>query len=70
MLTHFQYKKLYANTEIPGWNISFYFHKQKFHGIYHQNGQIEWTSQPPREEDEIRLIEQIHELMLFHVYNH
>ncbi|MBP2241048.1 hypothetical protein J2Z40_001610 [Cytobacillus eiseniae] len=70
MLTHFQYKKLYENTQIPGWNFSFYFKKQKFNGIYHQNGKIEWTSSTPNAEDEVKVIEQIHELMLFHVYDH
>ncbi|WP_066295085.1 YheE family protein [Bacillus sp. FJAT-29937] len=69
MLTHFQYKPLYENKQLPGWKFSFYFNKQKFNGIYHQNGKIEWTSNTPNGEDEIKLMEQIHELMLFHVYD-
>ncbi|MBY0123101.1 YheE family protein [Bacillus sp. S/N-304-OC-R1] len=69
MLTHFQYKPLYENKQLPGWKISFYYNKQKFNGIYHQNGKIEWTSTAPYREDEMMLMEQIHELMLFHVYD-
>ncbi|MBU8880038.1 YheE family protein [Bacillus sp. FJAT-29790] len=69
MLTHFQYKPLYENKQIPGWGISFYFNKQKMTGIYHPDGKIEWTAQAPNGEDESKLINQIHELMLFHVYD-
>lgn len=68
MLTHFQYKSIYQHQQLPGWTFSFYFKKQKFAGIYHQNGNIEWTSIAPNLEDEAKLKEQIHELMLFHVY--
>ncbi|WP_075981549.1 YheE family protein [Bacillus massilinigeriensis] len=69
MLTHFQFKPLFEHKQIPGWSFSFYYQKQKINGIYHQNGSIEWTSIKPAEEDEKKLIEQIHELMLFHVYD-
>lgn len=69
MLTHFQFKPLYENTQIPGWSFSFYFKKQKYNGIYHQDGSIEWTSAVPSIDDNSSLIEQIHELMLFHVYD-
>lgn len=54
---------------MPGWRISFYFKKKKLSGIYHPDGKIEWTSEPPLQEDEELLIKQIHELMLFHVYD-
>lgn len=68
MLTHFQFKSLFKNQNIPGWSISFYFKKQRYTGIYHQTGTIEWTSLPPEKEDLAGLTSQIHELMLFHVY--
>ncbi|MBM4764104.1 YheE family protein [Bacillus sp. B15-48] len=68
MLTHFQYKSLYKNADIPGWLISFYFNKQQYRGIYHQNGKIEWTGATPDSEDIQQLEKQIHELMLYHVY--
>jgi len=70
MLTHFQYKPLYENKQLPGWKFSFYFKNQQYKGIYHSNGNIEWLSAVPNGDDEIKLIEQIHELMLFHVYDH
>jgi hypothetical protein len=68
MLSHFQFKSIYQHQQLPGWTFSFYFQKQKFAGVYHQNGNIEWTSTAPNSEDEAKLKEQIHELMLFHVY--
>jgi hypothetical protein len=68
MISHFQFKSIYEHQQLPGWTFSFYFQKQKFTGIYHPNGTIEWTSAAPQEENESSLIGQIHELMLFHVY--
>jgi hypothetical protein len=68
MLTHFQFKPLFENKSIPGWNISFYYKKQWFTGIYHQTGKIEWSSHTPEQEDKAALTNQIHELMLYHVY--
>lgn len=69
MLTHFQYKSLYENTELPGWHFSFYYLKQRYTGIYKQNGGIEWTETKPTEDDREKLEKQIHELMLYHVYD-
>lgn len=69
MITHFQYKPLFENRDMPGWHISFYHQKQKFTAIYHQNGSIEWTSIQPAEDIEENIKAQIHELMLFHVYD-
>lgn len=68
MISHFQFKSIYENQQLPGWTFSFYFQKQKFTGVYHPNGSIEWTSVVPQQENEANLKEQIHELMLFHVY--
>jgi hypothetical protein len=69
LITHFQFKSLFENKDMPGWHFSFYFNKQKFTGIYHQNGDIEWTSEEPSNQHIHQLKEQIHELMLFHVYD-
>ena len=69
MITHFQFKPLFENKDMPGWHFSFYFKKQKYTGIYHPNGDIEWTSNTPMEESVDALQAQIHELMLFHVYD-
>ena len=68
MLMHFQFKPLFENKNIPGWTYSFYFKKQRYSGIYHQTGKIEWTTNTPEQEDIELLTSQIHELMLFHVY--
>ncbi len=69
MIQHFQYQSLYKNNKLPGWSFSFYFEKCKFEGIYHRDGKIEWTTELPPAAD-LQLIEkQIHELMLFHVYD-
>ncbi|WP_210364685.1 YheE family protein [Bacillus sp. REN3] len=69
MITHFQFKPLFANKEMPGWRFSFYHNKLKYTGMYHRNGDIEWTSNKPPEQYEEALKTQIHELMLFHVYD-
>ncbi|WP_147533102.1 YheE family protein [Bacillus marasmi] len=68
MISHFQFQPLYENSQLPGWKFSFYFKKQHYTGIYHQSGNIEWTTSHPNEDDEKKLSAQIHELMLFHVY--
>jgi hypothetical protein len=69
LITHFQFKSLFENKDMPGWHFSFYYKKQKYTGIYHQNGDMQWTSEKPSDEDVDQLKEQIHELMLFHVYD-
>ncbi len=69
MIQHFQYKSLFANKELPGWSISFYYKGEKINGIYHKNGKIEWNQKPSIDVHEEELLtKQIHELMLFHVY--
>ncbi|MDF0726881.1 YheE family protein [Cytobacillus sp. S13-E01] len=68
MLSHFQWKPLFENKQLPGWRFSFFFKGTAYFGIYHKDGHIEWTSQVPPTESEQQLNTQIHELMLFHVY--
>jgi hypothetical protein len=68
MIMHFQFKPLFENKNIPGWTFSFYFKKKRYSGIYHQTGKIEWTTVAPEQEDIEVLTSQIHELMLYHVY--
>ncbi|MBS4171874.1 YheE family protein [Bacillus sp. FJAT-49736] len=69
MIQHFQYKSLYSNENLPGWSFSFYYQKQMIAGIYHPNGQIEWKTDEIHLEKETELKKQIHEIMLFHVYD-
>ena len=68
MLLHFQYKPLFSNAELPGWSLTFFYKRQKHKAIYHQNGRIEWMSHAPDSKDLPLLETQIHELMLYHVY--
>ncbi|PKR86659.1 YheE family protein [Heyndrickxia camelliae] len=69
MIQHFQYKSLYSNDNLPGWSFSFYYQKQIITGVYHPDGKIEWKTERfnPENEDEIK--KQIHEIMLYHVYD-
>ncbi|MGG0719260.1 DUF5342 family protein [Robertmurraya massiliosenegalensis] len=69
MITHFQYKPLYDNQEMPGWRFSFYFNKEKYFGVYQPDGTIEWTT-PLASEDKEIISKQVHEIMTFHVYDH
>ncbi|MDQ0214738.1 hypothetical protein J2S13_001135 [Oikeobacillus pervagus] len=69
MLLHFQYKPLYKAREIPGWGFSFYYQNIHYTGTYHGNGSIEWQQLPQSSEEKQLLERQIHELMLYHVYD-
>ncbi|HBZ10096.1 MAG TPA: hypothetical protein DEO65_09500 [Bacillus bacterium] len=69
MLQHFQYQPLYRDERIPGWTFSFYFSGIRMNGIYQQDGKIEWTSGKPDREIENILEKQVHDLMIFHVYD-
>lgn len=70
MITHFQCFPLYKQPSIPGWRFTFYFQKRQYAGIYHPDGKIEWTLAPPEDAKQERINKQIHELMVFHVYDH
>lgn len=69
MLQHFQYRPLYRDERIPGWNISFYFSGKRYEGIYRQDGKIDWLSGTPDARNLVNLEKQIHDLMLYHVYD-
>ncbi|MEK4030963.1 MULTISPECIES: YheE family protein [Bacillaceae] len=69
MLLHFQYKPLYKEKKLPGWNFSFYHKKQRLLGNYLPDGTIEWLSTVPEETERKQLEQQIHDLMLYHVYD-
>ncbi|WP_201715390.1 YheE family protein [Rossellomorea arthrocnemi] len=68
MIQHFQYKSMFENKQLPGWTFSFYFRGTKYTGTYHKDGRIEWNGTFPPAEKEEDLKKQLHELMLFHVY--
>ncbi|MBW8349626.1 YheE family protein [Bacillus sp. IITD106] len=70
MLQHFQIQSLYKEKKLPGWLFSFYFGQQKFKGIYHPDGTIEWQSKSPEGKHLSVLEKQIHDLMIYHIYDH
>lgn len=66
MITHFRFKPLFENTQLPGWAISFYYKQNYYTGEYKKDGSIKWIGDAP---DDLLIVEkQIHEYMLFHVY--
>lgn len=68
MISHFQYKSLY-HKKLPGWKFSFFYKQQKIEGVYNPNGQIDWLTGKIDENDEEAVKKQIHEIMLFHIYD-
>lgn len=68
MLSHFQVKPLNTNLLKLSWEFSFYFQGTYYQGVYYNNGEIEWIHQTPDEKE--MLESRVHDLMLFHVYEH
>ena len=69
LLQHFQFKSLFQDKRLPGWTFSFFHQQRKYEGIYHPNGKIEWTLSTPNEQEQTILQKQIHDLMLYHIYD-
>ncbi|RDI47893.1 YheE family protein [Falsibacillus pallidus] len=69
MIQHFQFQPMYKEQRLPGWTISFYFKQNRYEGNYLPDGKIEWTSAAPPEDSVQALSSQIHDLMLYHVYD-
>ncbi|WEG12056.1 DUF5342 family protein [Pullulanibacillus sp. KACC 23026] len=68
MFTHFTYQPFIASeSRRREYQFSFYYKGTYFQGIYHFDGSIDWQNEPD-EADKKALISQIHELMLYHVY--
>lgn len=69
MISHFQLKPFYKNSSLPGWHLSFFFKGQRITATYHKDGQIDFDGTASFSTEEKEQVEkQIHELMLFHVY--
>ena len=69
MISHFQLKPFYKSSQLPGWHLSFYFKGHSIKATYHKDGKIEFEESASFTQEEKELVEkQIHELMLFHVY--
>lgn len=70
MFQHFTFQPfLSAKSRRKNYQFSFFYQNVHYHGIYHYNGKIEWNDPMPIEESRSSLEEQVHELMLFHVYD-
>ncbi|MBU8905424.1 YheE family protein [Desertibacillus haloalkaliphilus] len=68
MISHFQWKEIRNNLVRREWEFSFFYAGTYFQGRYHKDGTIEWPTASPNA-DVIKTIEmQIHDLMLYHVY--
>ncbi|MCA0989215.1 DUF5342 family protein [Guptibacillus algicola] len=68
MLSHFQYKQIGPKVRKPKWEVSFFYQGAYYRSLYLHNGEFDWFEPSPKEEDKSKLQSQIHELMLFHVY--
>ncbi|WP_246939152.1 YheE family protein [Bacillus pinisoli] len=69
MLSHFTYKPLFKDQSLPGWMIRFYFKGNFYEATYQKDGTILWKDATPSADDLEKVISQIHELMLYHVYD-
>ncbi|MEK3887542.1 DUF5342 family protein [Bacillus sp. FSL K6-3431] len=69
MLQHFQFQSLFADKRLPGWTFSFYLKQQKYAGVYHPDGNIEWSNNKPEHGHLDKLQKQIHDLMIYHIYD-
>ncbi|MEH7385338.1 YheE family protein [Bacillus sp. JJ1521] len=68
MISHFQWKPLFKSSQIPGWSFSFYFQGTQYNGVYNKDGSIDWHGNHPDLKVINNITKQIHELMLYHVY--
>ncbi|MFC7391658.1 DUF5342 family protein [Scopulibacillus cellulosilyticus] len=69
MITHFTYKPFLTKSRKTDFQFSFFFNGMPYQGIYHYNGKIEWTTNEPEKAFLKDITSQIHELMLYHVYD-
>jgi len=69
LISHFQLKEIDTGKRfLKAYEFSFFFQGGHFRGYYHPNGKIDWYDPAPPDEAIQRLQSQVHELMLFHVY--
>ncbi|AXH99908.1 hypothetical protein DV702_09255 [Sporosarcina sp. PTS2304] len=66
MLQHFSYKKMFADSDLPGWIINFYYQNKHYTADYHKDGTIQWAHDAPPNIAKVE--EMVHDLMTFHVY--
>ncbi|HET7577935.1 MAG TPA: DUF5342 family protein [Bacillales bacterium] len=70
MFQHFTFKPVASKKRLrTDYQFSFFYQGVYYQGVYHYNGQMDWFNPEPAEEDLETFESQIHELMLFHVYD-
>ncbi|WP_085522034.1 DUF5342 family protein [Tuberibacillus sp. Marseille-P3662] len=70
MLTHFTYQPFFSSeNRRREYQISFFYHGKPYRAIYHYNGEVDWQTATPPDSEIEPIMSQLHELMLFHVYD-
>ncbi|HET7616128.1 MAG TPA: DUF5342 family protein [Bacillales bacterium] len=70
MFQHFTFKPMPSKKRLrKDYRISFYYKGTYFRAVYRYNGKIDWDDTVPADDEREKVESQIHELMLFHVYD-
>lgn len=69
MLQHFTFQPILTKKRRHNYRFSFFHQGMHYRGLYHYNGKIEWNEPEPSAGEQSALESQIHELMLFHVFD-
>lgn len=69
MISHFQWKPLFKKAQLPGWKISFFIMVHTMKAFITKRVILNGALSFRPHEVEPTLKEEIHELMLFHVYD-
>ncbi|SDH55413.1 hypothetical protein SAMN05192534_10743 [Alteribacillus persepolensis] len=68
MISHFQWRERKNNWLNKEWYISFYFRGVHYKAIYYKDGSIQWQTQKPPSDAQEVITEQIHDLVLYHIF--
>lgn len=69
MFSHFQYKPIRTKRSLQtAYEFSFFYKGNHYRGFYNPNGKIDWYEPTPADNVVDKLTSQVHELMLFHIY--
>ncbi|MFD2625553.1 DUF5342 family protein [Salibacterium salarium] len=68
LFTHFQWQERKNNLINKEWSFSFLLQGAYYQGIYYKDGTIIWSGKQPPEEHLSSIETQVHDLILFHVF--
>ncbi|WP_096201502.1 DUF5342 family protein [Bacillus sp. FJAT-45350] len=68
MISHFNWKERDATLIKKEIQFSFFFKGEYYQGMYYSDGTITWTERQPDGQAKENLEMQIHDLILYHVY--